>query len=105
MTKKKEARMPIPHKVKVGSKWYKIERVEVVPGCKGDVTYDDKTIRIAHRSAHYAYTADEQINTFWHELTHAILHDMNSKLFDDELFVKAFADRLHDAVKSAKFEE
>lgn len=104
MTKKKVERMPIPVKVKVGSKWYKIERTEVIPGCKGNVTYDDKTIRIASRSANYAYTADEQINTFWHELTHAILKDMDSKLEADELFVKAFADRLHDAVKSAKFE-
>jgi len=97
--------MPIPVKIKVGDKWYKIEKVEVIAGCKGDVTYEDKTIRIASRSANYAYTADEQINTFWHELTHAILHDMNSKLYDDELFVKGFADRLHDAVKSAKFDE
>ena len=105
MTKKKVERMPIPTKIKVGSKWYKIERTEVIPGCKGDVTYDDKTIRIACRSANYAYTADEQINTFWHELTHAILHDMGSKLEADELFVNAFSNRLHEAVKSAKFDE
>lgn len=96
--------MPIPIKIKVGEKWYKIEKVEVIAGCKGDVTYDDKTIRIASRSANYAYTADEQINTFWHEVTHTILHDMGSKLEADELFVTAFANRLHNVVKSAKFE-
>jgi hypothetical protein len=105
MRKKKVERMPIPNKIKVGDKWYKIEKVEVIAGCKGDVTYEDKTIRIASRSANYAYTADEQINTFWHELTHTILKDMDSKLEADELFVTAFADRLHNAVKSAKFEE
>lgn len=105
MTKKKGQTMPIPKKVKVGTKWYQIEKVEVIEGCKGNVTYEDKTIRIASRSANYAYNKDEQINTFWHELTHAILHDMGSKLEADELFVKAFADRLHEAVKSAKFDE
>ena len=97
--------MPIPIKVKVGDKWYKIEKVEVIAGCKGDVTYEDKTIRIASRSANYAYTADEQINTFWHELTHTILKDMGSKLESDEVFVNGFSNRLHNAVKSAKFEE
>lgn len=105
MTKKKVKRMPIPNKIKVGGKWYKIEKVEVIEGCKGNVTYDDKTIRIASRSANYAYNADEQINTFWHELTHAILNDMGSKLEADELFVNAFSNRLHEAVKSAKFDE
>jgi hypothetical protein len=105
MTKKRTPKMPIPIKVKVGDKWYKIEQVEVIAGCKGDVTYEDKTIRIASRSANYAYTNDEQINTFWHELTHTILKDMDSKLEADEVFVTAFADRLHNAVKSAKFDE
>jgi hypothetical protein len=103
--KKRTPKMPIPIKIKVGEKWYKIEKVEVIEGCKGNVTYDDKTIRIASRSANYAYNADEQINTFWHELTHAILNDMGSKLEADELFVNAFSNRLHNAVKSAKFEE
>jgi hypothetical protein len=97
--------MAIPKKVKVGDKWYKINKVEVIAGCKGNVTYADKTIRIASRSANYAYSKDEQVNTFWHELTHAILYDMDNKLEKDEKFVKAFADRLHNAIKSAKFED
>lgn len=96
--------MAIPKKVKVGDNWYKIEKVEVIAGCKGDITYEKKRIRIASRSANYAYTKDEQNNTFWHELTHAILHDMDSKLEGDEKFVKAFADRLNDAIRTAKFE-
>ena len=40
--------------------------------------------------------------TFWHELTHAILHDMGHDLCDNERFVTAFANRLSDAVNSAK---
>lgn len=94
----------IPSSVRVGTKKYKVERVEVIAGCRGDVTYETNTIRIASRSAGYAYTANEQYNTFWHELTHAILHDMNSHLESNERFVKAFADRLTNAITSAKFD-
>ena len=93
----------IPSEIKVGKRKYKVERVEVIAGCKGDVTYETNTIRVASRSSHYAYTNEEQYNTFWHELTHAILHDMNSHLESNERFVKAFADRLTDAITSAKF--
>jgi hypothetical protein len=38
---------------------------------------------------------------FWHELTHAILHDMNTSLTYNEKFVHAFAKRLNQAVNSA----
>jgi hypothetical protein len=93
----------IPSEVKVGKRKYTVERVEVIAGCKGDVTYETNTIRVASRSSYYAYTNEEQYNTFWHELTHAILHDMNSHLESNERFVKAFADRLTNAITSAKF--
>ena len=43
--------------------------------------------------------------TFWHEATHAILHDMNSPLWKDEKFVTAFSTRLAKMVDSAKFKE
>jgi predicted heme/steroid binding protein len=41
-------------------------------------------------------------DTFWHELTHAILYDMGHDLSSNERFVSAFANRLCDAVNSAK---
>jgi hypothetical protein len=51
----------------------------------------------------YKYDADERSNTFWHELTHAILYDMGNKLTHDEKFVTEFADRLDQAIKTARF--
>jgi hypothetical protein len=36
-------------------------------------------------------------------LTHAILHDMDSRLVNDEKFVTRFAYRLNNAINSAKF--
>jgi len=42
-------------------------------------------------------------DTFWHELTHAILKDMGSKLEANEDFVCAFSSRLNKAILSARF--
>jgi hypothetical protein len=43
-------------------------------------------------------------NTFWHEVTHAILHDMGDPLWKDESFVTRFSDRLDKLIKTAKFD-
>lgn len=94
---------PLPVAVKVGDDWYRVDHPEVIPGCRGTCDYGTKTINVASRSAGYAYTSLEQYNTFWHELTHAILNDMGSPLEKDEKFVSAFADRLCNAITSAKF--
>ena len=103
--KRVSKKYPLPTAVKVGDDWYKIDRPEVIPGCRGECTYGTKTISVASRSAGYTYTSLEQYNTFWHELTHAILNDMHSPLESDEKFVSAFADRLTTAITSARFQE
>jgi Zn-dependent peptidase ImmA (M78 family) len=42
--------------------------------------------------------------TFWHELTHAILHDMGEhQLNNRESFVEEFANRLARAIQTARF--
>ena len=96
---------PIPCEVRIGKKKYTINQVEVIPGCRGECNYDTRTINIAARSAAYAYTAPERFNTFWHELTHAILHEMGSPLEGDEKFVSKLADLLTEAITTAKFKE
>jgi hypothetical protein len=71
-------------------------------GCFDEATH---TITIAKGNPDrgYKYTAGERSNTFWHELTHAILYDMGNELTHNEKFVTAFADRLDQAIKTAKF--
>jgi hypothetical protein len=50
------------------------------------------------------YRTDRQISeTFWHEVTHAILHDMDHPLWKDEKFVTAFSKRLNEVVHTARF--
>jgi len=73
--------------------------------CHGSFDEETHTIEIAEMNPlrEYKYSADERANTFWHELTHAILHDMGNDLTHNEKFVTAFADRLDQAIKTAKF--
>jgi hypothetical protein len=73
--------------------------------CRGYFEHSNRTITIAQGNTKrgYVYNADERSNTFWHELTHAILYDMGNELTHNEKFVSAFADRLNQAIKTAKF--
>ena len=73
--------------------------------CRGFFNEDEYTITIAKGNPlrGYTYDTEERANTFWHELTHAILYDMGNKLTHDEKFVTEFSDRLDQAIKTAKF--
>ncbi len=43
--------------------------------------------------------------TFFHELTHAVLYEMEHKLARDEAFVTRFAQLLSGAIETARFED
>jgi hypothetical protein len=36
-------------------------------------------------------------------MTHAVLFDMGHELYNNEMFVRSFANKLSDAIDSAKF--
>lgn len=102
-----EKQVNIPRKLKVGKNWYSVEIVETLKrraemGC---VFYALSAIQVAKRSNldKRAFSPAEMTNTFWHELTHAILHDMNHQLCNNEKFVTEFANRLTQAITTAKF--
>ena len=71
----------------------------------GRVHYDTRRIEVARRTQHgvpFKLSALEE--TFWHELTHAILHDMGEhQLNNREKFVEDFSARLAKAIASARF--
>lgn len=88
---------PLPRMVRVGKRWYSVDVVEAMVNKHeiGRVHYDKRSIELARATKN---------ETFWHELTHAILHDMGEhKLNERESFVEEFAQRLAGAVKSARF--
>lgn len=100
--------MKIPTKVKVGEDWYTVTRVPQLSGgrnrgYRGCVIYGTKEMLIASQGASCTFTPKQKFNTFWHELTHAILKDMSSDLYNDEKFVSMFSDRLTNAITTAKF--
>lgn len=98
--------MVIPKSFELGERTY---AVKVLPtmhkrGVMGATHFDVGRIEIGLRSkiTGVAYKQEDVADTFWHELTHAILNDMGSSLDRDEKFVTAFSKRLAQAVATAK---
>jgi hypothetical protein len=71
----------------------------------GLVNYEDRTIKLADASntTGRPFKQREVEDTFWHEVVHAILHDMKHTLRDNERFVIEFTKRLTSAINSARF--
>ncbi len=99
--------MLIPKSFNLGHIPYKVQvtkRVRGPRGSVGRVDYKSRTIDIANVN----YWTGEKLpdkevsDTFWHEVTHAVLEDMNHPLYRDERFVTAFANRLNEVVLTAK---
>ena len=97
----------IPTSIKIGKTRYPVVQpfALIPPTHAGSVTYGHN-IRVAHvirKGPRYVARSERQRSeTFWHEVTHAILHDMGSKLEANEQFVTEFSKRLNDAIRSAK---
>ena len=100
--------MKIPKQVTIGKTKIKIDQpvslmVRGTP-CHGCFDRADNSIDVAKQDVRgNKYDKDERSETFWHELTHAILHDMKNQLSYNEKFVTAFSQRLDQAIKTAKF--
>jgi hypothetical protein len=99
--------MNIPTKIKIGDSWYEINKVKTMdtPDAMGSTNYRSCCIKLAsHSNTRYTkFRREDTHETFWHEVTHAILFDMGHKLHSNEDFVEAFSKRLSRAIDSAKF--
>jgi hypothetical protein len=99
---------PIPRTLRVGAKKYSIDVVEAMleKSRMGNINYDARKIKVGLKSNITGKPFNEVtvMETFWHELIHAILEDMERHtLNSDEKFVKGFAQRLQQAIKSSRF--
>ena len=95
--------MKIPKEITVGKTTYTVRRSSKGSNL-GYIDYQTNIIYVATQDAYGNKLESEEVHdTFWHELTHAVLHDMNHPLRDDEKFVGKFANRLSCAVDSAQF--
>ncbi len=99
--------MKIPKSIKVGKKKYTIKQTPKmsIKGVMGAINYKENQILIATHSnvRGVRFKREEIYDTFWHELTHAILKDMNTDLESNEYFVNNFSERLTKAILSARF--
>lgn len=99
--------MKIPKTIKLGRYTYRIHQPDMIAktAVRGCIEYGIQTVHIAKKCnvTMRKFTPKERAETFWHELTHAILFDMGSGLAYDEKFVTAFSKRLNDAIHSAEF--
>lgn len=99
--------LTIPKKIKVGDNWYSVEVAEAMKErmFMGEVHYGKRTITLARKSYHGIPLKLSALHeTFWHELTHAILESMGrTQLNNDENFVEEFSARLAKAIQSARF--
>ena len=100
--------MIIPTHITVGKHKYSIHMLKQMPrkGIMGTVYYNIGTIQLAthNNTTNARYSPSRLQETFWHEVTHAILHDMDHHLYTNERFVTDFSSRLSKAIRSAKFE-
>lgn len=99
--------MKIPKQLRVGRKLYTVSRVQCMSRkySMGLTVYRTRQMLIANKpyTLHRSYTPVEVEDTFWHELTHAILEEMGSTKYDDEVFVDKFSKRLSKAIRTARF--
>jgi hypothetical protein len=98
--------MHIPKEFKISNKRYTVDFVRHTQpkGTMGEVVYALRKISIATHSGlnNRSFKQEEMDDTFWHEVTHAILKDMGHNLWNNERFVTRFANRLSEVVNTAK---
>jgi hypothetical protein len=88
----------IPTRVTIGKRHYWIHQKPRKKGLHGRIYFGTRAI-VIHNNPDKAVDR----NTFWHEITHAILFEMGTSQFRDERFVTEFADKLSGAIDSAIF--
>ena len=92
----------LPKKFKVGSVDYEVKRVEHC-GNNDDFGFwrPQGIIEIANQAGGYEVSESKKMQTFLHELTHAILFTMGKEdLNDDESFVNTFSSFLNEAINT-----
>lgn len=97
----------IPKSLTVGGQDIEVKHVEFCEdSCLGDINLSQGEIRIAEYVSRNVPQSDtSKLNTFYHELTLAILRTMGEyELNSNEKFVCTFSGFLTEAIRSFKYE-
>lgn len=95
--------MKLPRHIKIGKTRYTVAWFDAMLEQMGFFRPVLRAINVAIRKKGKPRKPEAIAETFWHEVTHAILHDMDHPLWKDEKFVTAFSKRLSKAIDSARF--
>lgn len=98
--------MPVSFEL-FGSKWIVIFDDDYLENksCYGESSYDERIIRLQKKSRGKERSIDGISQTFYHELTHAILDSMKEHdLSSNEKFVDLFGALLHQSIKTLRYD-
>jgi len=95
--------MELPNTFKLGKTSYHVETYDSTGIDKGSVRPGIGLMKVSVTHTGTPRTDAAIAETFLHELTHAILHDMGDPRWAHETFVKAFSKRLTQAIQTAEF--
>ena len=92
----------LPKKFKVGGVDYTVKQVEHCGNYDNfGFCFPQGIIEIANQAGGYKVSESKKMQTFLHELTHAILFTMKKEeLNDDESFVNTFSSFLNEAINT-----
>lgn len=96
----------LPSSLTIGKKQYYVVQQPAVGNNKryGHVIHGTGTIILYTSDTKGNVTPPSEVNeTFWHEVTHAVLYQMGDKRHSDEAFVTQFSHLLSNAIDSARF--
>jgi hypothetical protein len=96
----------IPYKFKLGTHTFRVLEPMTLPRrmLGQALFYQPYQVHVAWfgPDSRYVRNPRKRAETFWHEVTHAILHDMGNPLWKNEQFVTQFSKRLNQVVQTAK---
>jgi hypothetical protein len=94
----------IPKSVVVNRKKYFIHtgKPQRFKRAYGYIDYTPGVIHIHTTARERPVSSSKMQETFWHELTHAILYEMDHPLYRNEQFVTKFSTLLNRAINTAK---
>ncbi len=95
--------MQLPIRFKIRNVGYTVQPATSQSSVYGKFLWEHQHILVATKHKGRPRKPKDIAETFWHEVTHAILRDMEHPQWDEEAFVSAFSKRLTQVIYTAEF--